>query len=136
MAGSHAHVGLGLGQHRVVRPRVDLEEDVAFLHVIAFGKRRLLQIAGYARKDVGAVHGLGASGEDLEIGHRVGDGAADLDFRLRRFGRLGLAFASQYPDGRHQGAGKGAAPTNKGSLSRAAQMVHGLCVLVWIPTCR
>ena len=31
---------------------------------------------------------------------------------------------------------KAAAPTNKGSLSRAAQMVHGLCVLVWIPTCR
>ena len=79
---------------RLIRPGVDLEEEVARLDVRPLLERDLDEVAGDPGEDVDRLDGVGPAGEFHGVGDLTLDGQADRDghrFRRRDLGRLSRA---------------------------------------------
>src|SRR5690606_26712886 len=87
--------------------RVDLEQQVAFLHQAAFGEGDAVDVAGHARADLDGLRRFQATGELVPLVDRLFDdfGEADLGGLHLLAGILGLAAGAQHQNGR-EGHGK------------------------------
>ena len=90
---------LGLIDHRLVRPRIDYGEHVAFVDLLAFDEVHALQLAVDLRADGDGIDGLHRT-QSVEVdGHVARRGFHHGDRDRRGLGSLRLPSAGVFPSG-------------------------------------
>ncbi|MNE68172.1 hypothetical protein D3C80_1638210 [compost metagenome] len=82
-------------------PRIDLEQQVAFLHQAAFVERHPVDKAGHPRADIHRFGGFKTPGEFIPFVDRLLDDFGDADLRRGHLlgGLRGLAAGAEQQDG-------------------------------------